>query len=243
MLGFAPLSSAALGSIDPGVALIVAAQVPVTAGFTAGHGASGTGAAAVPVNASASAAHGVAVSVAARVPAVAAAEAQFTQPGSEATLVAAVAVSAAIGADHGVAATLGATVAVAGAASAAHGGAAGLAATVPVTAGAAAAHGVAASALAGVGLRASIAALVERYEMRGEVRLAGILVNRRVRAYRRDTGALVGEADTVAGHFRVHAGFVAGVEHLVLPIDLTADATDWAPPAANRVVPVLAMDA
>lgn len=243
MLGFAPLSSLALGSIDAGATVSIAAEVPVTAGASASHGAAASGAATVPVSASIRGAHGVAAAVAAGVWVVAAAEADFTLPGASATLTASVPVGAAIEAGHGVAATVGAAVAVAGAASAAHGGAAALAATVPVTAAAAAAHGVAASALASVGLRASIAALVERYELIGEVRLAGVLVNRRVRAYRRDTGALVGEADTVAGHFRVHAGFVAGVEHLVLPIDLAADATDWAPPAANRVVPVLAMDA
>ena len=80
-----------------------------------------------------------------------------------------------------------------------------------------------------------------RYELRGEVRLAGVLVNRRVRAYLRSTGAMVGEADTTAGRFAVHAGF-APAEHTVTPIDLSDDATDWQPPTANRVLSVLAED-
>ena len=81
-----------------------------------------------------------------------------------------------------------------------------------------------------------------RYELRGEVRLGGVLVNRRVRAYRRDTGAMAGEADTVAGRFRVPAGVGAAREHYVVPIDLAEDATDWRPPMANRLVSVLASD-
>lgn len=243
MLGFVPLSSKPPGDVGTGVFAAIAATIAVTAGASAGHGAAASGAATVPVSASVNAAHGVAASVSAGVPVSAAADADFTQPGSAATLAAVVPAGAEIAADHGVAATLGAALAVSGAATVAHGGTAGLTATVPVTAAAAAAHGVAAGALSGVGVHASITALVERYELIGEVRLAGILVNRRVRAYRRDTGALVGEANTVAGHFRVHAGFVAGVEHLALPIDLSDDATDWAPPVANRVLPVLAQDA
>ena len=86
------------------------------------------------------------------------------------------------------------------------------------------------------------AGVVERYELKGEVRQAGVLINRRVRAYHRDTGALVNEGDTVAGHFRLHTGF-APAEYYVIPIDLSNDAADWTPPCANRLVSVLAMDA
>lgn len=72
--------------------------------------------------------------------------------------------------------------------------------------------------------------------------MGGVLVNRRVRAYLRETGALLGQADTVAGHFKVHAGF-AEAECYATPIDLDADATDWLPPTANRILSVLADDA
>lgn len=86
------------------------------------------------------------------------------------------------------------------------------------------------------------AGIVERYELKGEVRLSGVLINRRVRAYRRDSGALVNEGDTVAGRFRLHTGFAAA-EYYVVPIDLADNADDWTPPCANRLVSVLAMDA
>jgi len=86
------------------------------------------------------------------------------------------------------------------------------------------------------------AGIVERYELTGEVRLSGVLINRRVRAYRRDSGALVNEGDTVAGRFRLHTGFAAA-EYYIIPIDLDGDAADWTPPCANRLVSVLAMDA
>lgn len=86
-----------------------------------------------------------------------------------------------------------------------------------------------------------IAGTVRRYELRGEVRDQGVLVNRRVRAHRRDTGALVAEADTVAGVFVLPAGFAAD-EYYLVPINLDAGATDFSPPCANRVTSVLAMD-
>lgn len=82
---------------------------------------------------------------------------------------------------------------------------------------------------------------VVRYVLRGEVRNQGVLVDRRVRAYRRSDGALIAQGDTVAGVFGLHAGFAAD-EYTVLPIDLASGATDFAPPAANRVVSVLAQD-
>lgn len=103
------------------------------------------------------------------------------------------------------------------------------------------AHGVAgvgggALAFAGAG-----AAQHLRYEVRGEVRLGGVLVNRRVRCYKRASGELVGQADTVVGRYRVHAGFDTA-EVYVTAIDLGGSATDWIPPTANRLVPVLASD-
>lgn len=82
---------------------------------------------------------------------------------------------------------------------------------------------------------------VVRYELRGEVRDQGVLVNRTVRVYRRDTGALTAEGDTVSGAFAIHAGFAAG-EYYLVPINLDPAATDFAPPCANRVTSVLAMD-
>lgn len=82
---------------------------------------------------------------------------------------------------------------------------------------------------------------VVRYELRGIVRNQGVLVERRVRAYERMTGAFAGEADTVAGAFSIHVGFDPG-EYVVLPIDLSESATDYAPPAANRVLSLLARD-
>lgn len=82
---------------------------------------------------------------------------------------------------------------------------------------------------------------VVRFELRGEVRDQGVLVNRRVRAYRRGTGALVAESDTIVGAFRVPVGFAAD-EYYLVPINLDAAATDFAPPCANRVTSVLAMD-
>jgi hypothetical protein len=104
-------------------------------------------------------------------------------------------------------------------------------------------HGVRGAGAGEIDVSGSAAGLHLRYELRGEVRLSGVLVNRRVRAYRRDTGALVGEADTVAGRFRVNAGVGEAREHYVIPIDMSEDATDWLPPAANRIVSVLANDA
>lgn len=101
--------------------------------------------------------------------------------------------------------------------------------------------GVSGSGSADLGLSASGSGVVERYELSGEVRLDGILVNRLVRAYRRDTGAFVGEAETVVGKFKIHTGFDQA-EHFIVPIDTAIDATDWAPPCANRVVSVLAQD-
>lgn len=88
----------------------------------------------------------------------------------------------------------------------------------------------------------TLSGTVVRYELRGSVRNQGMLVERRVRAYRRDTGALVGEADTVGGYFQLHVGF-EGREHYIVPVHLDETATDYSPPCVNRVVSVLAQDA
>ena len=79
--------------------------------------------------------------------------------------------------------------------------------------------------------------------MRGEVRLTegGLLVQRRVRVYSRETGALVGQGDSVGGYFRVPCD-LNSAEYVILPIDLSESATDFAPPVANRVTSVLARD-
>ena len=45
----------------------------------------------------------------------------------------------------------------------------------------------------------------------------------------------------MAGRYRVHAGFDAG-EVYATAIHLDDAATDWLPPTANRLVPVLAED-
>lgn len=83
--------------------------------------------------------------------------------------------------------------------------------------------------------------IVHRYELAGVVRDQGVAVDRRVRAYLRSTGALVAEADTVAGAFRLEVGF-APAEHYLVPLDLDTEAADYAPPCANRVVSELVRD-
>jgi hypothetical protein len=85
------------------------------------------------------------------------------------------------------------------------------------------------------------AGIVERYELIGEVRTQGVLVNRQVRAYRRDTGELVGNMATTLGRFKMHAGFSA-IEHYLVPIDLDTLAEDFNPPCNNRIISVLAQD-
>lgn len=102
-------------------------------------------------------------------------------------------------------------------------------------------HGVAGAGAVVLDFAAAGVANHPRYELRGVVKVGGVLVNRHVFAYLRETGALVGEADTVAGYFAIHAGF-APAEHFVTPIDLSPSAVDWKPPTANRVVSVLAND-
>lgn len=142
---------------------------------------------------------------------------------------------------HGVAGAGAGALLLAAAGAGAHGVAGAGAAALTVQAAGAAAHGVAGAGAASIPISVSGLAVHQRYELRGEVRLGGVLVNRRVRAYARDTGALLGEADTVAGKFRVHAGFAA-IECYVTPIHLDPAATDWLPPTANRILAVLASD-
>lgn len=154
---------------------------------------------------------------------------------------ASVPVTATFDAVHGVATDGIATVPVTADLSAAHGVALSATAVIEVVALQDLAHGVALDSIASVALAAAANIEVERYELRGEVRLAGVLVNRRVRAYLRSSGALLGESDTAVGRFRVHTGF-APAECYVTPIDMTEGATDWLPPTANRITSVLAMD-
>lgn len=159
------------------------------------------------------------------------------------------AVAAAFGAIEGRAAASVATFTVAGAQAAGAVGAAGAMAapiaTLALSGGAMGQVVTFGAAHAVIHLAGAITGLAPaqhpRHELRGEVRLGGVLVNRRVRAYARDTGALLGEADTVAGKFRVHAGFAA-IECYATPIDLSPGATDWLPPTANRILAVLASD-
>lgn len=128
-----------------------------------------------------------------------------------------------------------------GSGTAAHGVAGVGAGAINCTGSGTAVHGVAGVASGSLSLAGAGTAVHERYEVRGEVREGGVLVNRRVRAYLRSSGALVSETDTVGGKFNLNTGF-SQAEHYVVPIDLGAFASDWLPPAANRIVPVLAYD-
>lgn len=134
-----------------------------------------------------------------------------------------------------------AAVTVVAALDASHGVSGTATAIVPISAGQTAAHGVALDGVASITLRAAASISIDRYELRGEVRLGGVLVDRRVRAYLRSTGALMGETDTVAGKFALHAGFTAA-ECYITPIDMADGATDWLPPTANRIISVQALD-
>lgn len=165
----------------------------------------------------------------------------FTSPNIDIDVAASVPVSAASDVAHGVAADGVASIPIAADVAAAHGVSIAAVASIGVTAASDVVHGVALDGIASVALSAAASITVERYELRGEVRLGGVLVNRRVRAYSRSTGALVGEVDTVIGRFAVHTGF-APAEHYITPVDLADGATDWSPPTANRIMSVLAMD-
>lgn len=113
---------------------------------------------------------------------------------------------------------------------------------LPLDASSQSAHGIAGAESVTLPITVTGTGLVERYELLGEVRLQGVLVDRHVRAYRRDTGELVGAANTSSGKFRIHTGFVAR-EHYLVPIHDTNDAEDFAPPCANRLLSILAQDA
>ena len=152
-------------------------------------------------------------------------------------------VTGSVALEHSAAAViaLSSGIAVSAALSGSHGVVVSAAAAVDVRATQSVAHGVCGYSAATVALVAAVGITVLRYEVRGEVRLGGVLVNRRVRCSKRATGELMGQADTVAGVYRVHAGF-DDAEVYVTAIDLADAATDWVPPTANRLVPVLASD-
>lgn len=199
-----------------------------------------------PVTAACLVAHGVtAVGGAVIGPVLAAGVAEHTSPEVFVAGAATIGpVTAAAVASHGVAAAGAAVLGpVTAAAQVGHGVAAvGAAIIGPVSAAGVAAHGIAGAGAAIIGsIVAAGVALHPRYSLKGEVRLQGVLVNRLVRAYRLDTGALIGEQATDAGRFDIHAGFEAR-EHYILPLDMAEGATDWAPPAANHVLSVLAVD-
>lgn len=90
-------------------------------------------------------------------------------------------------------------------------------------------------------LVAAVQARVPRYVLSGVVKDGDTLVDRRVRVYLRSTGALVAQGDTTGGAFSFAVGDQPD-EYMILPVDLSANATDWAPPCANRVLSVLLTD-
>ncbi len=184
-------------------------------------GTTGTGAGTLTFTGTATAAHGIAGTGAGALAFTGAGTAEHTSTGVEG-----------VGAG---------TLPFTGAGTAAHGIAGTAAGALAFTGSATAVHGIAATGAGAIGFTGAGVALHPRYEVRGEVRLGGILVNRRVRCYKRSTGELVGQTDTVAGLYRVPAGFDAG-EVYVTAIHLADAATDWIPPTANRLVPVLAED-
>lgn len=199
-----------------------------------------------PVTAAATVAHGItAVGAAVIGPVTAAGVVEHTSPEVVAVGVAIIGpVTAAATVSHGISGVGAAVIGpVTASGQAAHGVAAvGAAVIGPVTAVGQAAHGITAVGAAVIGpVVAACVAHHPRYSLKGEVRDGGVLVNRLVRAYRLDTGALVGEQATTAGRFDIHAGFVQR-EHYILPLDMSEGATDWTPPAVNHVLSELAVD-
>lgn len=184
-------------------------------------GTTGTGAGTLTFTGAATAAHGIAGAGAGTLAFAGAGTAEHTSTGVEG-----------VGAG---------TLPFTGAATAAHGIAGAAAGALAFTGSGAAAHGIAATGAGAIGFTGACVAVHLRYEVRGEVRMGGVLVNRRVRCYKRSTGELTGQADTVAGLYRVPAGF-DDAEVYTLAIHLDEAATDWIPPTANRLVPVLADD-
>lgn len=136
---------------------------------------------------------------------------------------------------------LAVTLSLDGEVTASHGIAGGFIALLDVSGDLLATHGVAGAMASTLTLSGGAIAVHPRYELRGVVQDAGVPVDRRVRAYRRSTGALAGEADTVSGAFTITVGFALD-EYYLVPIDMANDAVDWAPPAANRVLSVLVAD-
>lgn len=201
----------------------------------------GPGAVTLGITAAAVGAHGVAGAAAATIDLAAAAAGNYVSPVVDGPAAVTLEILAAATGAHGVAGSAAVTLAIASDAAAGHGVAASADAGITFTAVGTGAHGVSGEAAATLTLSAAAVASHLRYEVRGEVRQGGILVNRRVRAYLRSTGAMVGQGDTVAGKFNVHAGFAAQ-EHYVVPVDLADAATDYTPPIANRVLSVLASD-
>lgn len=114
-------------------------------------------------------------------------------------------------------------------------------AAITVSVSATLSHGVGGTGASEITLTVAGEALHPRYELRGEIRHQGVLVDRTVRAYRRDTGAMAGEAVTSGGKFAINCGFELR-EHYIVPIHLDDLADDFNPPTANRVLSVLAMD-
>lgn len=151
-------------------------------------------------------------------------------------------ITAAASAAHGVSGTGSATLDLPDASSGAHGISGSESATLSFSAAGQGAHGISGAATSTLTLTPAAAALHLRYEVHGIVKQGGVLVNRRVRVYRRDTGALIAEGDTVAGAFAIATGF-AQIETYIVPINLDDAATDWLPPVANRVLTALAQDA
>lgn len=258
MLGFSALSEQALGEApstaagwvrpNPGAANFTFTGVAYTRPATsaadfafAPDSYTAVGAVTLEISAAAVATHGVAGVGAVTLEITAAAVAEHQS--IEVTGVGAVTleITAAAVAAHGVAGAGAATLDVSADSSGGHGVAGAADAALSISAAAVGAHGVAGAGAVTLDIAAAAVAVHERYEVRGEVRLGGVLVNRRVRAHRRDTGALVGEGDTTAGRFSIHTGF-APIEHYIVPIHLDDAATDWSPPTANRVLSVLAQD-
>lgn len=198
-------------------------------------------AASVTVTAAQDMAHGIAADGVATVTITAAMSLEYTTVDIDIDIAASVQVLGAGDLAHGVAVDGIASIPVTADLAGVHGAAIAVVAGVPVQALVGGAHGTALDGIALVGVAAALDITVERYEVRGEVRLSGVLVNRRVRAYLRSSGVLLGETDTVVGKFHVPTGF-AEAECYVTPIDLDDAATDWLPPTANRITSVLALD-
>lgn len=198
-------------------------------------------AATVQVVAAQSTAHGIGVVGVALVPIAATMSLEHTSIDVDIEIAATVQVSAASEVAHGVAAIGVATIPVSAELAAVHGVSVTASASIPITALQSMLQGVSIDGIASVALSATASIEVARYELRGEVRLGGVLVNRRVRAYQRLSGALIGEVDTVIGRFALHTGFEP-MECYITPIDLAETATDWSPPTANRIMSVLALD-